>query len=90
MVSERICLVLGRDLADAVQLRIDSTGETPSVYLRRVIARDCGLDAPVLAEGNPNAAAQAKRAADIRWAVHRRRIAKKAATVQPKRKRGGK
>lgn len=54
-------------LAGPMAARLNDTGETPSNYVRRLIAEDCGVDPPEMLAGNPNAAQQAEAANAARW-----------------------
>jgi len=47
MLPEKISFRPG-DLAGPMAERIDATQETPSEYLRRVVAADLGVDAPAM------------------------------------------
>lgn len=40
-------------LAGALGKRLDLTGETPSEYIRRLIADELGVEAPAMLEGQP-------------------------------------
>ena len=60
-------------LAGAMQGRLDSTGESPSAYIRRLIAADCGVEAPEMLPGNRNPDKKLMRkAARARWKKHKR------------------
>jgi len=41
-------------LAGPMSKKIKKTGETPSAYVRRLIAQDCCVDAPEMKPGNPD------------------------------------
>lgn len=51
-LPEKLTFRLGT-LAGVVAAKLKRTGETPSEYLRRLIATDCGVDPPEMKEGNP-------------------------------------
>lgn len=71
-MNDRITLRLG-DLAEPMTAKITATGETPSEYIRRLIARDCKVEAPEMVEGNPNAGEQASAANAARWKRSRKK-----------------
>lgn len=60
-------------LAGPMAAKLAETTETPSEYLRRLVASDCGVECPEMREGNPNAAEQAQRANSARWHAKRKR-----------------
>lgn len=41
-------------LAGPMGKKLQSTGETPSQYLRRLVAEDCDTTPPQMSAGNPN------------------------------------
>jgi hypothetical protein len=47
MIPEKITFRPG-NLAGAMGKKLDETGETPSVYVRRLIAEDCGRKPPAM------------------------------------------
>lgn len=47
MIPEKITFRPG-NLAGAMAKKLDATGETPSVYVRRLIAEDCGRKPPAM------------------------------------------
>jgi hypothetical protein len=47
MIPEKITFRTG-NLAGAMAKKLDETGETPSVYVRRLIAEDCGRKPPAM------------------------------------------
>jgi hypothetical protein len=58
-VPERISFRTG-SLKKAMGVRIEQTKETPSEYLRRLVAEDLGIEPPKMVEGNPAFRAAAK------------------------------
>ena len=60
-------------LAGPMAAKLAETFETPSEYLRRLVASDCGVECPKMKEGNPNAAEQAQLANSARWQAKRKR-----------------
>ena len=60
-------------LVGPMAAKLAETNETPSEYLRRLVASDCGVECPELKAGNPNAAEQAQRANSARWKAKRKR-----------------
>jgi hypothetical protein len=60
-------------LAGPMAAKLAETSETPSEYLRRLVASDCGVECPEMKEGNPNAAEQAQLANSARWKAKRKR-----------------
>jgi hypothetical protein len=49
-------------LADEIEKRLAKTGETPSQYIRRLIAADLGKPVPEMKEGPPFKKPQKKKA----------------------------
>lgn len=72
MLPDRITFRPGT-LAGPMELRLSATGECPSEYVRRLIAADCGVEAPEMVSGNPNAAEQSAAANAARWPKKKRR-----------------
>jgi hypothetical protein len=59
MLPEKISFRPG-SLAGPMGRKLKATGETPSAYLRRLIAADCGKPEPAMPEGNPQFRKQKK------------------------------
>lgn len=60
MIPDRITFRPG-PLAGAMDKRLSHTGETPSQYLRRLVAADLGKPVPDMPEGNPAFREQTKQ-----------------------------
>ena len=56
----------------ATKATLETTGETPSGYVQRLISADLGVPPPLMVAGNPNLDAESARAAArARWSKHR-------------------
>lgn len=55
------------NLAGPMELKLAATSETPSEYIRRLIASDCGVDAPEMPVGNPTMGEQSAAGVAARW-----------------------
>ena len=78
MIPEKISFRPGL-LAGPMGLKIKSTGETPSKYLRRLVAEDCGTNPPKMVAGNPNFInAKVARSSEMREANRRKKAKRKA------------
>jgi hypothetical protein len=60
MIQEKITFRPGL-LAKPMSIKIKVTGETPSKYLRRLVAEDCGKPVPKMLVGNPEFRKKKKR-----------------------------
>ena len=60
MLPEKISFRPG-PLAGPMGRKLKATGETPSEYLRRLVAEDCDKPEPTMPEGNPQFRKQKKR-----------------------------
>ena len=60
-IPEKITFRLG-PLAESVSRQLKKTGESPSSYLRRLVADDLGEAAPEMLSGNPDFRGAAKSA----------------------------
>lgn len=65
-MSECITFRLG-PLREPLDARCEKTGETPSEVIRLGLAKELDVPVPELVPGNPNAAAQSKKANAARW-----------------------
>ena len=85
ILPEKITILLG-PLAEPMAVRIKQTGESQSVYLRRLIAEDCGVESPSLPVGNPWSSDDARRAIERRWVLERHKAKAKAEAKTRRRK----
>lgn len=71
-LPERITFRPG-SLAGPMAKKLEATGEGPSGYVRRLIAADCGVDAPEMSAGSAANAETAARANAARWEPKKKR-----------------
>lgn len=60
-------------LAGPMEKKLAATGETPSDYVRRLIAADCGVAPPEMLVGNPTLGEQSAAGVAARWKKRRTR-----------------